>query len=255
MRPQPAEAHTERTSVAIVIGTLDAGGAEQSTVQTLAHWPGTDTPILIVGRVRGPLVAQIPDGTVVHQLSPAWPRPTALPVALLTLALVVRQESIQTLIVNRTGVRFLVLLARRLRLIGADVVLFERSTPSLERARQRPLLRAAATLSLQALYSGADTHVAVSDGVARDLENALRLTEGSVRTIPSGIDAEAVGRAASEPPDEPFRAVFDSLPRPIIVSVGRLEPAKDQATLIRAFAAWSHETAGSLVILGEGSER
>jgi glycosyltransferase involved in cell wall biosynthesis len=255
MSPQSAEAHTGRTSVAIVVGTLDAGGAEQSTVQTLAHWPGTDTPVLIVGRLRGPLVAQIPAGTPVHQLSPTWPRPTVLPVALFKLARVVRQKKIQTLVVNSTGVRLLVLLARRLRLIRADVILFERATPSLERTRQRPLLRAAATLSLKALYGGADAHVAVSDGVARDLENALRLPEGSVRTIPSGIDTDAVAQATTEPPGEPFREVFDSLPRPVIVSVGRLEPAKDQATLMRSFAAWNRGAAGSLVILGEGSER
>jgi glycosyltransferase involved in cell wall biosynthesis len=65
------------------------------------------------------------------------------------------------------------------------------------------------------------------------------------------IDSDMIGLAGQRP-DHPW--VSPGQP-PVILGVGRLVPAKDFATLIRAFAEVRRRRAARLVILGEGPER
>lgn len=241
--------------VGFAIGSLESGGAEQSSLATIRNWSGPgEAPVLIVGRHSGPLSRQIPEDLTVVELSQRWPRPASLPRAILALRKAIVENGLDILVVNTTGVRFLTLLAKSLRLIRIPVVLFERSTPSMERRSQPFALRTMAKLSLGPLHRYAESHVAVSDGVARDLEQVLGLPEGAIPTVPSGIDVDAIAGAAAERPSDVFSDIFDSLPRPIVLNVGRLSRVKDQATLVRAFAGLPEHLRGSLVILGEGEE-
>ena len=57
---------------------------------------------------------------------------------------------------------------------------------------------------------------------------------------------------AAMPVEHPW---FGDTGVPVVLSVGRLAPAKDHATLLRAFARVVSSQPARLVILGEGSER
>jgi glycosyltransferase involved in cell wall biosynthesis len=89
-----------------------------------------------------------------------------------------------------------------------------------------------------------------SQSIERSLRRlARRLPRGS-GTIANGCDAGEIGRRAA--------AARRSRPtdgRLVIGMVARLDPIKDQATLIRAFAALAHELPeAELWLVGEGSE-
>ena len=57
---------------------------------------------------------------------------------------------------------------------------------------------------------------------------------------------------AAAPVDHPW---FCDKDMPVVLSVGRLMPVKDHATLLRAFGQVMHSRPARLVILGEGPER
>jgi glycosyltransferase involved in cell wall biosynthesis len=105
------------------------------------------------------------------------------------------------------------------------------------------------------LYRKADAIVGVSSGVSRDLESVLRLAPGSVTTIPNPIDVQAIRAATDQPVPQPMRIHFEKLPRPVLITAGRLVEEKAHRDLLEAFARLPGPQRGSLVILGEGPLR
>ncbi len=106
--------------------------------------------------------------------------------------------------------------------------------------------------AMRRLYPRCDGVIAVSAGVAEDLVETIGLPASRVKTIYNpAVDAillEKAAEAVSHPwlqPGEP----------PVFLGVGRLEPQKDFASLVRAFARVRARRPSRLVILGEGRER
>lgn len=102
------------------------------------------------------------------------------------------------------------------------------------------------------LYRGADRVVGVSRGVSNDLELGLGLARGSVETIYNpviGACFETEAAAQAEGLAEPGQD------EKLIVTVGRLVPQKDLATLLRAFAAVRAHLPARLAVVGDGYQR
>jgi glycosyltransferase involved in cell wall biosynthesis len=118
-----------------------------------------------------------------------------------------------------------------------------------ELSRARPKDRLVDWLAIRAI-STADRLVAVSRGVAEDLEQGTGLAPGSVTVIPNPAWHPRYLELAAAPC--PHRWLEDGGP-PVILGIGRLVPQKDFPTLIRAFARL--EIPARLIILGEGAER
>jgi len=103
-------------------------------------------------------------------------------------------------------------------------------------------------VSIALTYPLAHARVAVSQGVARDVERLGWLPSGSVTVIHNPA-ARWHGRkqAATDP--------WASMSGKRILAVGSLRPIKEHVVLIRAFARMRAKRDASLVILGEGDER
>lgn len=125
--------------------------------------------------------------------------------------------------------------------------------------RTRLVLREADTMSeyggtmrflVSILYRGADSIVAVSDDVKKDLVLKARLPTDRICVIRNPVDANHVRQLARAK----VPASFPADDAPVILGVGRLEPQKDFATLLRAFASVRADRQCHLVILGRGSQ-
>lgn len=101
-------------------------------------------------------------------------------------------------------------------------------------------------------YRMADEVVAVSEGVARELEEGLHLKKGSVLKIYNPVLTKTMLAALADRQDT-FRYKRGS--PPVILSVGRLVKEKDFPTLIRAFEIVKKSQDARLLILGEGNMR
>jgi glycosyltransferase involved in cell wall biosynthesis len=94
------------------------------------------------------------------------------------------------------------------------------------------------------LARSADAVVALTPRL-RELLDADGIDPERLHVIPSGVDPDRFPRAPADP--------FPGVPRPRIVSVGRLEPEKDVEVVVRAAARLRHPA--HVVIVGDGSRR
>ena len=104
----------------------------------------------------------------------------------------------------------------------------------------------------QCLLPLADGIVSVSHGVADDLCRVVPSTSHKITMIYNPVVWPDHASKAAAPVDHPW---FFDKDIPVVLSVGRLMPVKDHATLLRAFAQVVASRPARLVILGEGPER
>lgn len=144
-------------------------------------------------------------------------------------------------------VNFIVALTHAVVGLGCPVVVNEQVSLSrhLERAWQRlvfwPFARRA--------YRRLARVVAISQGIACELERRLALPPDKFRVIHNPVDVAEVRRQAEQPVDAPFTT------HPLLVAVGRLDPQKNLPLLFHAIRRIVQEQPVTLYVLGEGSER
>lgn len=128
------------------------------------------------------------------------------------------------------------------------VVAGVQNPPSVSLARVPAPVRGAIRGGMRALYPRADAVVALSRGVADELERMVPRLAGRLAVIPNaGMDAGAPPPAA-RPPRAPDAA-------PVLVACGRLVPQKGYPVLLRALARVRERIPARLRILGEGPLR
>ncbi|WP_310535269.1 glycosyltransferase [Novosphingobium sp.] len=132
-------------------------------------------------------------------------------------------------------------LAKRPRLLLSD------HCPLLEQYAQPLHTNLSLRLTAPLTYRAADGVIAVSQGLAQEMEQLAHLPKGSVQTIWNPIERPANSTWGAH--------VWDNLPRPHLLAMGKLKAEKNFALLIRAFAEFAAHAPGTLAIVGEGQER
>jgi glycosyltransferase involved in cell wall biosynthesis len=202
----------------------------------------------IMPRARGPFLQQLAPGISLTDLRARHPI-----IAAVRLARFLRRCRPNALIASQavginTAVATRALAVADVPVIGVQHnVLSElcRQSKSLQMRRIVPLLA-------RMFYPLADRIVAVSQGVAADLETVTGVPEDEIAVIPSTTLTPEIPALAQQPTGWPW---LDSKSRPVVLAVGNLRPVKDHAMLIRAFARVRRERPAYLVVLGEGEER
>lgn len=135
---------------------------------------------------------------------------------------------------------------------GVPVIATAHNTLSVEVASSnRPRIRAQLGVARR-FYPRADAVVAVSHGVADDLTQILGRGRETIQTIYNPVVSSELMTKAAQPLDHPW---FSGTGPEVVLAVGGLKPAKDFATLLKAFAIARKERPLRLLILGEGKLR
>ena len=248
---------TEPPSVFFVIHSFDVGGAQRSVMTTAAAWPSGWECGIITAR-GGALLDEAQRAASTRVVAPAWPRPLAIARFMLQLRSIARRERPTAFLTNSFGVARVMLLLKKLGGLGdSALVVVEHNTFSVKIAglyRSRRV-RSGVILLTRWLYRSADAIIGVSDGVSRDLEQALGLPTETVATIRNPIDVAHIQAASNAQIPAELEAAFGGLARPIVLTAGRMVAAKAQDDLLQAFALLPEHLRGSLVILGDGPLR
>lgn len=142
------------------------------------------------------------------------------------------------------------LIAKKFFARDLRVVVKQETTFSAAYADSRFRIRMVVMKALKRLMPSADAIIAVSRGVADDLERHVSGTvRGLVHVVPNPVvDSELAAQSAA-PVAHPW---FADRRVPVVLSAGRLHSHKDFPTLLRAFSEVVKSRPARLVILGEG---
>jgi glycosyltransferase involved in cell wall biosynthesis len=233
------------TRLAFYMPYLAVGGAEKSTLWLTQELKQRGYDVrFIVDRRGGPLDDAFTQIGPVRYLDA--PR-TAL--AGPALAKAVKEEAPDQLIAVMTHNILTAALMKRVGLIRTPLIGWEHAVLSSMRAA-RGVRGKLETKLIRALYPACDKIIGVSKGAADD---AVALC------APNEINAAFVYNAAPPPKTGPLsaseQALIARIKAPCIVSLGRLNVAKDFKTLMRAFQYFSRGSAGTLLLIGDGEER
>ncbi|SMC17656.1 Glycosyltransferase involved in cell wall bisynthesis [Desulfacinum hydrothermale DSM 13146] len=140
---------------------------------------------------------------------------------------------------------------------------------ALTRGQTRTFLRIGTTLSardnrspfkllrttwkLKRLLPRADGVIAVSRGVAEDIQRLLGKRKARIHVVPNPVIAPEIDLLAQAPLDHPYFHEHEKTP--VIVGMGGMRKAKDFPTLLRAFALVRQKTPALLIILGKGRQK
>ena len=201
---------------------------------------------LVLVRAEGEYLAELPDGVRLVDLGSS--RTAA---SFLKLVRYLRRERPDVVLSALTPTNVVALIAKLLFRRSLRVFVRQDSTFTEEfdsgSFKERGVLRV-----LKWLLPTADGIVTVSQGVAADLRSVAPAASYKVITIYNPVVwPDHIEKAVSSV-DHPW---FQDQNIPVVLSVGRLVPVKEHASLLKAFAHLLEARPARLVILGEGPER
>ena len=234
--------------IALFVPSLCFGGAERVAINLAEGFAGLGVPTdLVAVSSRGEFAGQIPPGVRLVDL-----KASRVILGLPALVSYLRRERPAAVISFMAHAGIVALWARRLSRTSTPIICTLHTTPA-QAARNSSMIRNKLMPALlRAFYPWADELVAVSHGVASGLSQATGLPLSRIRVIYNPVINADMIASARQAPDHPW---FSPGQPPVILAVGRLTPAKDFATLLRAFAEVRRRRAARLIILGEGEER
>ena len=233
--------------VAMYMPSLRGGGAERVMLGLSAGLSGRGISVdLVLVSAEGEYLGQVPEAVRLVDLDS---RRTVA--SLLKLLRYIRRERPEVILSALTPTNVAALIAKLLFRKSLRVVVREDNTFTEEfdsgSSKERWVLRV-----LKWLLPRADGIVSVSNGVSDDLRDVVPAASHKIITIYNPVVWPDHAPKAAAPVDHPW---FCDKDIPVVLSVGRLMPVKDHATLLSAFGQVMHSRPARLVILGEGPER
>ena len=235
-----------RVRLLCLLPDLNGGGAERMMIYLTRGLDRSRYDItLALGLRRGPYLPLVPDDIRLVELGHARGATSIASVARLM------REGRYDLCFSMVSMNLTAVLARalarsRVRLILGARNHYSQSMPA-EAAASRVKMAA-----IRLLYPRSDLVIGVSKGVTDDLVENFGLRSSKVRPIHNPIDLDRVRSQAAQPLDDPWLSGPQQIP--VLVAVGKLQPAKGYPDLIDAFKIVRAATPARLVILGQGPD-
>ena len=232
--------------IAFFLSELHGGGAQRVTINLIKALSERGLKIdLVLAKAEGAYISQIPSQVRLVDLQVA-----KLANSLPKLINYLKQNEPEYLIASLHGACLLAIWSKKLTNIRTKIAVTIHTTLSVEK-QYASLKRKAIGSLVNYFYPQADLIIAVSQGVAQSLAEALKLPASRIEVAYNPVVTAELKQKAQFTVAHPFF----SQPHPVILGVGRLDKAKDFATLIKAFALVRDQHEAKLCILGEGEAR
>ena len=260
--------------VALVLHGLSGGGIERSLLSLAEGFLARGLAVdVVVGEARGELLNDVPGDAGLVELGKVRVRRARLyglaadPLAsslllgsrnrmgmlkplmrqLPSLVRYLREARPDAVLSAEAQYNLLAIWGRRLSGIRPRVVITEHITVSHGASFGGSWGDPRLSRVLRRAYLKADAVVTVSDGVGDDLAAYARISRERITTVYNPVVGPDLTTKARAPVDHPWLAPGGP---PVILAAGRLDPQKDFATLIRAFARLRARRPARLVLLG-----
>jgi len=245
--------------IAIYIYGPSGGGATRRTLTLAGGFARRGHRVdLVVVCAEGPLAGDLPDGVRLVVLDSALirlagpKRRRRIKASGLALARYLWRERPDVLLSAANHVHLTAVIAARLSRAPVRVVLRVSNHLTGSHLGDSKRLRPHRLKFARRVYGMADAAIAVSQGIADDIVEYTALSREQVCAVTNPTYTPEIESAAASPLDHAWLSAGSP---PLLLGAGRLAPAKDFATLLRAFARVRARRPVHLVILGEGGQR
>jgi len=237
-----------RPHIAVFASFSGKGGVERMVVNLCRGMAESGHPVdLVLVRAESEHLQGLPASVRVVRLGARHTLGSVL-----ALAGYLRRERPAALLAAKDRAGQTAVIARWLAGVPTRVVFRIGTTVSAALEGRSSLTKALWYLPMRVLYRFADAIVAVSQGVADDLQRITGLPFNRFHVIANPVITPDLADQAREAVDHPWLA---EVAPPIILGIGRLTRQKDFPTLLKAFSLVSREIDCRLMILGEGRDR
>lgn len=237
-----------RRMISILVPDLRLGGAERVCVNLANAFVARGLSVdLVLMRKQGELLDALDSRIRVVDLGAPRPRHVLLP-----LARYVRDSRPDAVLANMWPLTILAVLARWWSGVECRLVAVEHNTWSRVALVRRWRTRMMVKSTMHWLLPRTDAVLAVSQGVAADLEQFANLQSDSVRVQHNPVTHGDAVTTEFFPDSFQSWAIGE---HKRMLAVGTLKTQKDFPTLLRAFARLRSTMDARLLILGEGEER
>lgn len=234
--------------VALYIPSMNGGGAERVMLALANGLAEKDIQIdLVLNKAEGTYIKYISPKVNIVSLDSSRVLYSILP-----LTKYLHKEKPHSILSAMNYVNVITVLAKLASGSKTKVVLSEHSNFIEAKKTIGQVKSRVITLLMGWTYQKSDAIVAVSNGVADALAQAININRNKITTIYNPIFSESLIKRSKEPVSHPW-VREDSLP--LILGVGRLTKQKDFESLIRAFKKVREQKDCNLIILGEGELR
>lgn len=201
----------------------------------------------IVGQANGPYLSSLPDSINVIELG------TTDKVGIINSTIAyLRQHQPDVILSAKEPANKIILLAKKKA--GVSSRIFIRSVVNISKqVTNRNFIKRILTFrAVKQNYKIADGIIAVSRGVAEDIENITGTLGSTISVIPNPVITPELSELAKQPVAHNW---FQSGQPPVILGVGRLGRQKNFRLLVEAFAEIRKTCHCRLVIAGNGRRR
>lgn len=250
MRQRGGDERAEGLDVAIILHDLRGGGAERAMLRLATGMidSGRRVAIVLINR-KGEYLNEVPERLLLVDL-----QGTSVFGSIPLLRRWIRKHRPKRILSALTHVNIAVIAAAKLARYKGRVIVSERNQISEKSAAAKTAREKLTYRLTPLLYRMSDGVVAVSRGVAEDLQVFAGLPSHKVHYVHNPVFDEGILNKAQEAAPHPWLNQTDSN-NPVIIAVGRLHHQKDFETLIEAFLLLRQRRAARLIIFGEGGER
>jgi glycosyltransferase involved in cell wall biosynthesis len=239
---------SHKLSLAIYMQDLSGGGVERQTLQLAGLLCSAQLSVsIVVNQAVGELRELCPQGVELVDL--ACSRTLhAIP----KLVAFIRERTPDVLLSNLDYNNVAALLANIIARGKTRLIICQHNSLARDYGRTKGWSHRFIPVAYRFFSAQIARAVAVSGGIETELQNRAHLPADKVVLIHNPVIGENFENKAAQPIRRPWVAPPGS---PVFITAGRLVPAKDHQTLIRAFAICREKVDSRLIVLGEGELR
>lgn len=236
-----------KPSLVIYLPNLASGGAERLHVQLAPEFVRAGFNVtFLLHRREGSLLPLVPEEVRIVSMDCGRTLKGLLP-----LAKFLKREKPDLLLANLGHNNIMAIWAAALSGSRTKIITSFHSVLSAETSRQANWQYRILPFLCRLFLRQADGTVAVSKGVAKDLNRVTGLPMERISVVYNPGVSTDFDRRMAEPVNHPW---LTAKALPVVLAVGRLVETKDFATLLAAFAELCKTKPARLILLGEGPQ-
>ncbi|MFW6133967.1 MAG: glycosyltransferase [Elusimicrobiota bacterium] len=232
--------------ILFILDCLDPGGAQRAVINILNNIDKEKfSPHLVLIKGGGKIKQSLSNDIPIHELNFNRVR-----FSFIKLARFIKKASPDIILSTPTYISVLVYIARKYMFNLPDWII---RCPTIESISLKTVDSFFTRIFARKAYKSANKVVIMTEEMRKDLIENFKLSDKKFVSIPNPVDVDSIEKQSIQEVKHVWLRKDRKIP--VIISMGRLDPAKGYEILLKAFCEFRKKKDAKLIILGEGKLR